>query len=49
MAEMEDFLDACGIDRQSQNWHAAFSGVPIAVDGSEIQFLRVSQSTHPPE
>jgi hypothetical protein len=41
-AEVEDFLDACGIKPNSQGWYAAFAGVPIDVDGGQIRFTMTS-------
>lgn len=39
--EVEDFLDACGIKPESDEWEAALAGVPIAVDGASMKFTPV--------
>lgn len=38
--DVSDFLDACSIKAGSQDWHAAFAGVPIQVDGTTMRFIR---------
>lgn len=51
-AEVGDFLDACGIFRETQKWHSALAGVPIDVDGDSTRFIAVNLpngSTVPPE
>jgi hypothetical protein len=37
-AEVEDFLDACGIAANSQGWFAALAGVPIDIDAGQVRF-----------
>ncbi|MEM8519525.1 hypothetical protein [Janthinobacterium sp. CAN_S7] len=39
--DVSDFLDGCSIMRGSQEWHAAFAGVPIQVDGTTMRFIRI--------
>lgn len=39
--EVSEFLDACSIMRGSQEWDAAFAGVPIQVDGTTVRFIRI--------
>ena len=41
--DVADFLDACGIQQESQRWHAALAGVPIDVDASTVRFIEVGQ------
>lgn len=36
--QVEGFIDACAIRRESPTWHAALQGTPIRVDGGEIKF-----------
>lgn len=46
MATAEDvanFLDACGIQQESQRWHAALAGAPVEVDDSTVRFIEVDQ------
>jgi hypothetical protein len=43
-AEVEDFLDACGIKAGSLDWYAAFAGIPIDVDGRQVRFLKTEKS-----
>lgn len=42
-AEVEDFLDACGIVKESAEWEGALIGLPIQVDGSTIRFIMVAE------
>lgn len=42
-ADIDDFLDACGIEKDSQEWFAALAGVPIEVDDGVVCFVK-SQS-----
>lgn len=49
--DVADFLNACGIQPESQRWDAAMAGVPIDVDDSTVRFIEVGQpdvSTVPP-
>lgn len=39
--DVSEFLDACSIMRGSQEWDAAFAGVPIQVDGTTVRFIRI--------
>ncbi|KGG87702.1 hypothetical protein P245_19820 [Comamonas thiooxydans] len=40
LAEVEDFLEACGIRSESNIWEAALAGNPVTVDDGTIQFIR---------
>jgi hypothetical protein len=42
-ADVENFLNDCGIEADSQNWYAAFAGVPIDVDGGQVRFTKKSE------
>lgn len=41
--DVADFLDACGIQQESERWCAALAGVPIEVDGSTVRFIEVGE------
>ena len=37
--EVDDFLDACGMLKESQEWEAAKAGNPFVVDRTEMRFV----------
>ncbi len=39
--DVEEFLTACAIQKDSQDWHAALAGVPVEVDGGSMRFIAV--------
>lgn len=39
LAEVHDFLDACGLMPDSVEWELALVGGPIQVDGAQIRFI----------
>ncbi len=41
-AELEDFLQACSIQKESQQWEAILVGVPFEVDGATMRFEPVT-------
>lgn len=38
--QVEDFLDACGLEPDTARWEGALAGVPIEIDGGSIRFIR---------
>lgn len=39
--DVSGFLDACSIRQGSQEWNAAFAGLPIQVDDTTMRFIRI--------
>lgn len=44
-ADVDGFLDACGIEKDSQEWYAALAGAPIEVDNSVMCFVHIEGCT----
>lgn len=47
-AEVEEFLVACGLQREGSDWEAALAGVPVDIDGAQIRFARVGPAPAAP-